>query len=265
MEPIQDTGPGISIITVTNRLNYRDRILANYQRQDYHPRELIIVLNNNAMLLEEWQQALEKYSDIKLIQADESWSLGKSLNYGVSKANYDYIAKFDDDDYYASGYLKGQMQALLDNNASVVGKASFYLYFEANRSLAVYNPDQENRFVNYVTGATLLIKKETFEKFTFPERNAGEDVEFLSLCKEKGLPIYSSSKEDFVGIRRGDISTHLWQDSDEVLLSRSHLIAHTSHYLPFISARINPSKREPLTTPTNNKIYVRSRSTRIAL
>lgn len=223
--------PGVSIIVCTNRPEFMERVIANYTRQAYLEKELIVVLNNNAMNPDHWHSHTAGYSNIHIFQVDESRSLGECLNTGIDHCAYDYVAKFDDDDYYGPNYLTHQMRAMLDNNADVVGKATWYLYFERSNTLALFCRHPENSFVNYVTGATLLIKKEVFNGIRFSAMTVGEDVDFVAVCKEHGLRIYSTDKADFVGIRRALISSHTWQESDEHILAQCQVVANTDNYI----------------------------------
>jgi glycosyltransferase involved in cell wall biosynthesis len=96
---------GVSIITCTNRPNYLNNLLQNYNRQRYAQKELIIIINNNAIPLSPYQQLAKKHKNIKIYRKPEHQTLGSCLNYAVTKCKYHTIAKFDDDDYYAPHYL----------------------------------------------------------------------------------------------------------------------------------------------------------------
>lgn len=237
VEPAPAALPGVSIIVCTNRPEFMDRVLANYSRQVYAEKELIVVLNNNSMSLDQWRSQTSGYPNVQIFQQDESRSLGECLNSGIEHCTYDYVAKFDDDDYYGPNYLVRQMRAMIGNNADIVGKATWYLYFEKSSTLAVFFRHPENCFVNYVTGATLLIKKEVFNQIKFSAMTVGEDVDFVAVCKEHGLKIYSTDKADFVGIRRALTSSHTWQESDEHILAQCQVITHTENYIRWANAQ----------------------------
>lgn len=228
--------PGVSIIVCTNRPSFIDRVMANYSRQTYPIKELIVILNNNSMSPEEWWSKSPGGFDIRIFQQDESKSLGECLNFGVEQCSYDYIAKFDDDDYYGPNYLIHQMQAMIAADADLTGKATWYLYFERSNTLAVFIRHPENSYVNYVTGATLLVKKEVFNSIRFSSLNAGEDVDFVAVCKEHGLRIYSTDKADFVGIRRAVTSSHTWQEPDEQILTQCRVVAITDNYVSWVDS-----------------------------
>ncbi|NLW90454.1 MAG: glycosyltransferase family 2 protein [Syntrophomonadaceae bacterium] len=228
--------PGISILVCTNRPEYIDRVLGNYSRQNYQEKELIVILNNNLMGIEEWRSRSSGYSNVQIFQLDESLSLGECLNAGIPYCRYNFVAKFDDDDYYGPNYLRRQMQAMLSADADIVGKSTWYLYFEGSHTLAVFSRHPENDFVNYVTGATLLVKKHIFNSIRFSAMNVGEDVDFVAVCKEHGFRIYSTDRADFVGIRRALTSSHTWQESDEHILNQCQVIAHTQNYISWANS-----------------------------
>lgn len=229
-EPLPPDLPGVSIVVCTNRPEYMERVLSNFSRQIYPDKELIVVLNNNSMSPEHWHSHTSGYSNIRILQQDESRSLGECLNAGIEYCTYHYVAKFDDDDYYGPNYLRRQMQAMLSSNADIVGKATWYLYFERSSTLALFSRHPENAYVNYVTGATLLINKDIFNSIKFSAMNVGEDVDFVAECKEHGFRIYSTDRSDFVGIRRSLTSSHTWQESDEHILNQCQIIANTDNY-----------------------------------
>ena len=131
----------ISIITCTQRENFIETVFENYQRQEWQDKELIIILNNDAMSLRKWQNKAKSYENISVYQLSESISLGSCLNFGIEQSKYDYIAKFDDDDYYAPKYLTHAMSELRRKGASVVGKISAYMYFEDKNLLTVHMPE----------------------------------------------------------------------------------------------------------------------------
>lgn len=228
--------PGVSVLVCTNRPEFIERVFANYSRQTHPEKELIVILNNNSMRLEQWQSQAAGYSNIQIYQQDENKSLGECLNAGIQYCRYDHVAKFDDDDYYGPNYLQRQMQAMVSFHADIVGKATWYLYFENSTTLAVFSRHPENSFVNYVTGATLLIKKDIFNSVQFSAMNVGEDVDFVAVCKEHGFRIYSTDRSDFVGIRRALTSSHTWQESDDHILAQCQVIAHTKNYISWANS-----------------------------
>lgn len=221
---------GVSIITCTKRPAYLQNILNNYLRQDFSPKELIIVVNNNAINMENWRRQAVQYPNVKVLRIDEKIGQGACLNYAVNQAIYDYVAKFDDDDYYATAYLSNAIAALENSEAGMVGKASWFLYFEGSRTLALFAPGRENSFVDKVTGATMVIRKDIVQRIRFRNLNAGEDVQFCRDCVNNNIRIYSTDRFNFVGIRRLNIDSHTWQDSEARILQDCQVIARTDDY-----------------------------------
>lgn len=219
----------ISVIACTNRQSFVPNIIENFQRQSLIEKELIIIVNSSTMKID--------IAGYKIRHFPDEVSLGECLNKGISLANYDYVTKMDDDDYYGSDYLKEAYEALVQNNADVVGKSSFYIYFKKNNELRLYNPNRENRWIvnngpykssYFLSGATLAFKKKILEKVSFPYVNVGEDSGFQRLCFDNGLKMYSLSTEHYAYVRYND-SGHHHSDARESLLRRSsHFIVNTT-------------------------------------
>lgn len=210
---------GVSIITCTKRPQYLDNMFDNYHRQLWKRKELIIILNNDKMKLETYKNKAAKYKNVSVFQLPEETSLGKCLNFAVRKAKYSYIAKFDDDDYYAPSYISESIQALQKTGADIVGKRAHFMYLKGSKVLILRNHQDENKFVSIVPGATLVIRRKVFEKVLFPDQNRGEDDKFCLKSKAKGFKIFSSNKYHFAAIRRKNSQNHTWIISDKELLS----------------------------------------------
>jgi hypothetical protein len=209
---------GISIITCTHVPWYMDNIFDNYSRQRYKARELILVLNSTSLDLPQWQQYAGKYQNIRLFTLPEHITVGACMNYAVSQAQYDYIANFDHDDYYGAEYLNDFMKVAPRINAGLFGKKSHYVYFEENWTLALMYPGHENRFVDYVDGPTMFMKKSIFDKVKFID-NDTSDCQLSWACREKGIGIYSVNRLHFAYIRKKDTTQHTWKISNQELLN----------------------------------------------
>lgn len=212
---------GISIITVTNRITFLDNIFENYSRQNYQPKELIIILNKNEIDISSFKKKAKNHSNVKIYKVDEKKSLGYCLNYAVKKTKYEIVAKFDDDDYYSFNYLSKSVKAFDYTEAKLIGKRSHLVYFENSSLLAIRNPGHENCYDTFVNGSTMIFKKEIFKKVKFPNKSLAEDTEFCNTCVEKGIKIYSTDRFDHVYIRRKSKKGHAWKISDKKFLERS--------------------------------------------
>ncbi|MGD8188506.1 glycosyltransferase [Brevibacillus ginsengisoli] len=228
----------VTVITCTNRPQHFNRLLANYNRQQYKTKELIVILNKNSMKLDNYIRRFKHRKDIFIYQLPEKRSLGYCLNYAISKANHPYIARFDDDDYYSPFYLHTMMCALKKSKANIVGKRACLIYLESSTKLILRHPKAQNRFVNQILGATLLCSKKIFNKVRFNPISLGETVDFLRRCRRKRYRIYSTDCFHFVIRRRAHKGSHTWKISDRKLISQSKLIAvRGSHYQSYATQK----------------------------
>jgi glycosyltransferase involved in cell wall biosynthesis len=228
----------ISIITCTKRENFIDNVFENYQRQEWQDKELIIILNNDAMNLRKWQMKAEPHENISVYQLSDSISLGNCLNFGIEQSKYDYIAKFDDDDYYAPKYLTQAMSDLRAKGASVVGKISAYMYFEDKNLLTVHMPGNESKYLPdnlNLKGATLVFKKDVYQKVKFIDKNCDEDDFFTRDCRKQGIKVYVTDKNHFVYIRRDDPEHHTWKQPFNDLLKYCSEVRSVIDYKPLVS------------------------------
>ena len=211
---------GISIIIATMRENCMENVFNNYKRQDFQNKEMIIVLNNDKMNLNKWSKEAGKHKNVNVFKLDEKITLGECLNFGVFKSKYDFIAKFDDDDYYGSKYLSDSMKAFRLTDADVVGKATSFVYFKKSKILAIRCLGNEYKYVKHMDGCTFIIKRSVFDKIKFADIPRAIDVQFSKDCIRNGLKIYSTNKYHHVYVRHGFPKEHTWKISDEDLLRK---------------------------------------------
>ncbi len=209
---------GISIIISTMRENCMKNVFDNYERQDFKRKEMIIILNNNKMNIDNWLEESKKYKNIRIFRLDENIPLGTCLNFGISYAKYNIIAKFDDDDYYGPKYLSDSIKSFELTNADIIGKATLFVYFKKQKLLAIMFPNRGNRHVRRMGGSTFLIKKRVFKKVKFANIPKGIDTQFCKDCIKNGFKIYSTNKYHYVYIRHKTSKEHTWKINDEDLL-----------------------------------------------
>ncbi len=228
----------VSIICCTMRNSFMENVFSNYDRQSFKDKEMIIVLNHDDMNIDMWKKESRKYANVKIYQVPESYELGKCLNYGIKKAKYDIIAKFDDDDYYAPDYLVESLSALEKIGAPIVGKKTSYLYFEDEQALMLFRKEEENKYCGKVKGGTLVFRRSVWDVVKFDERRKyGSDAHFLRKCKKEGFKIYSVSKYNYVCIRRKDLDTHTQKRSIEMYMSSCEMICQTNDYVSLITKK----------------------------
>ncbi len=225
----------VSIICCTMREHFMENVFQNYNNQILKDKELIIILNQDDLNISKWKSNAKTYKNVSVYQLPEVCTLGECLNFAIQKARYDYIAKFDDDDYYAPNYLEHSIEALKKTKADVIGKRTVYMYFEDEKILAINKPGKENMLVRQgLKGATLVFKKEICEKVIFPKLNLGEDTIFLRQCIKNNFKLYSTDKRNYVCLRTSKLGHHTWNVSNIILLRKSSFVCKTDDYKPLI-------------------------------
>lgn len=226
--------PGVSIITCTNRHSFIHNLFQNYLRQKHRNKELIIIINNDKIPMKPYKQLARRYRNVHVYRFPERSPLGACLNYAVTRTKYRYIAKFDDDDYYAPYYLADCLQAFRRTNADIIGKRSHYMYLRGSKTLILRFPGSENRPVTRLPGATLVIKRRVLNNVRFPNQNTGEDDLFCIRSKRKGYKIYSAGRYNFAAIRRKNSAGHTWKISDKELLAHHRIIPNVKNFKRFV-------------------------------
>lgn len=225
---------GVSVITCVHRSSYINRVFTNYLTQEYPHKELIIVLNNDNLSSEEWESKASLYPGIRVFRLPEGTPLGSCYNFGIEQSRYDYLAKFDDDDYYAPQYLLSSMLAFKQLDADIIGKNARYVYFESLSTLALMAPRGENVLVPYVVGATLIFRKDVWTEVRFRNITSGEDSEFQSDCLARGYKIFSIDRFNYVTIRHPDTIEHTFVIDDLSYLAMGELVARTDDFRPHV-------------------------------
>lgn len=228
---------GVSIITCTKRQSYLTQLFQNYIRQRHSKKELIIIINKDEIPLEPYEQMAKKLPNVQVFRVPEERTLGACLNFAVKKTKYKFIAKFDDDDYYAPHYLTDGLLTFKTSNADVLGKRAHYMYLRGSKILILRFPNAEHKTVSKLPGATLMIKRKVLDQVSFPDQNVGEDDLFCKRSKKKGFKVYSGGKHNFAAIRRKNSDDHTWIIGDEELIKHHQSIPGIRKYKKFVKRK----------------------------
>jgi len=223
----------VSIVTCTNKPQFIKNIFQNYRSQAYEKKELIIILNRDDMDINRWRMRAEKEKNIFVYQLPEQVSLGHCYNYAVDKANYDFVATFDDDDYYAPNYLSDLMQAFIYTDADIVGKLTYFLYLEEKNILAIRNRAQEYKYLDrslFLDGGKKIVKRKVFDSVQYRDVTLLEDVYFCEDSIDKGFKIFSADKYNLAYLRRNNKNNHTWKEEDRKLLKWCTVVERTNRY-----------------------------------
>ncbi|TYP79800.1 glycosyltransferase [Paenibacillus methanolicus] len=228
---------GVSVVTCTNRAAYIDNLFRNFARQRHARKELILVVNDDRISLAPYVKIARELGNVRIYRQPGNRSLGFCLNYAVQQARYGYVAKFDDDDYYAPYYLSEGLLTFRDSGADVIGKRSHYMYLKGSRTLIHRFPQDEHRKVAMLPGATLIMKRKVALRVRFPNISVGEDDQFCLRCRRLGYVVYSGGKSNFTAVRRRNSSNHTWIISDKTLLKHHKRIPNVRRYKKFVQRR----------------------------
>lgn len=234
---------GVSIIACTNRPAFIRNLFANFRRQRYADKELIVVVNNDNASLQPYRRLAAAHKRARVYRVPAKFSLGACLNFAVAKTRYGYIAKFDDDDYYAPYYLTECLSAFKRTGADIVGKKAHFMYLQGARKLLLRFPQDEHRYVGVLPGATLVAKRHVFRRVRFPNRSVGEDDLFCRRSKAKGFRLYSAGRHNFVAIRRKNSRNHTWIISDRTLIAHHKTIGRVRNIRRYVQRK--PRRIEP--------------------
>ncbi|MBO7744836.1 glycosyltransferase [Paenibacillus sp. MWE-103] len=233
---------GVTIVTSTIRTKHMQDIFDNFERQLWPVKELIVIVNDNGIALRPYRELAARYGGVRVFRVDGSRNLGACLNYAVARARYPYVAKFDDDDYYAPRYLDEAMLLFAKKKADVVGKRSCYFFFP-HRSLLLLRRTTVKPYgrCRRIAGATIMFRKRVFKKVAFSAKvAAGSDVRFVNACLKNGYKVFTSSSYNFAAYRRPNRKSHTWQVSEQRLLaSKGAKIVRTADFKPYVERSLD--------------------------
>ena len=78
----------------------------------------------------------------------------------------------------------------------------------------------EHTFMSFVTGGTLLVRKEVAEDIGFDSVSVREDTNFQRAAAQAGYRIYSADRFNFVRARTSRLSNHSDQTPDAEFLKK---------------------------------------------
>ncbi|MGL4912345.1 MAG: glycosyltransferase [Romboutsia sp.] len=214
---------GFSVITVTNRRYSIENIFKNYNNQIFPKKELIIIINDDNINLTNFNNYIIN-SNIRIFKQPTNVTLGQCLNFAIEKCNYDFIAKFDDDDYYSPYYIQECNNVFLNTNCDIVGKNKTYYYIEKNNELILKKIGNENKYTNSIMGSTICFKKKVYAKVKFRNLSSREDYYFNKECTKNNFKIFSSSSYNHIIFKHSDQNKHTFISNIDILISKCETI-----------------------------------------
>lgn len=148
-------------------------------------------------------------SNIHYIHSQERVSIGEKRNRLIEKATGEIIVHFDDDDYYAPGYVAEMLDTMQSTDSDFVNLKGFFLYNVAAKVLGHWDLrsseglhfDISHEGIHLTTlmggltsehmhlayGFSYCYKKEVWGECKFPDVDFCEDAGFVDQMREKGF------------------------------------------------------------------------------
>ncbi|HSN75392.1 MAG TPA: glycosyltransferase [Anaerolineae bacterium] len=170
--------PLVSCIMPTgNRADFVLQSIQYLQRQDWSNWELIILDDGDDGLA----SRLPDDARVRYHAVPRGLSIGVKRNRGCALAQGEFIAQWDDDDWYGPGRLSTQLAPLLAGQADISGLHDT-TFFDLDRwTLWRCTPALHRRlFVEDVHGGTLVYRRDLWQRTGgYPDRSLAEDAWFL--------------------------------------------------------------------------------------
>lgn len=209
--------PTVSVVIATLRPTDLENILQQILKQTLPSFELLLGLHDidlntkHNALIKKLKQRKIKVSHFKFAK---SATLGEILSSLCEKSSGEYISKIDDDDYYGPEHLRDLVDAAIDTNAEVVGRAMNYVYLEP-LSLTVrrFSPtgiQAVELWTDWVCGGTILVKRAAAKAAGwFGKGTTAVDRYLLSHVTENGGKIYRTFGAGYIYRRTFTFHTYV--------------------------------------------------------
>lgn len=183
----------ISVIIPTyNRAATLERSIDSVLCQTYNDFELIIVDDGST---DNTEEIIKNYSDKRIrYYKKENGGAASARNYGILKAQGQYIAFQDSDDVWKKNKLSVQLKAIIENDADIVVCRFERHNYKIKKGLTSFLPRIESGFVSFETAVkecvvstqTVFCKNEVLKNIKFDETlRKLEDYEWSIRASEK--------------------------------------------------------------------------------
>ena len=200
--------PKISVITPTrNRRELLPRLINCFKTQSWPNKELLILDDT----YEETNLfTLPDDEEITFIKTQLTSSIGRKRNELIARSTGDFIAHFDDDDFYSPNYLTTMANTLISSKHDLIKLAGWFCLHENTDTLGFWDTTRKDlphimfsgkntiamisskftdkSYRSYLTGYgfSYFYRKSIWENQSFPDINLGEDTVFIENILNKG-------------------------------------------------------------------------------
>jgi hypothetical protein len=213
--------PLVSILVVSKRPAFVPVILGLIAGQTYRRYEVILTLHGFVpdRLDPAGRAALAIAAE--LIEAPDTWTLGRCLNEAVGRARGDLLAKMDDDDLYGRDYLAEAAAAYERGCGDLIGKYEAYVYLASARQLRLRFPGAGMAASPDLHGPTPVFSRDLGRRIGFRDMGGGVMRQFMADCRDAGMRCYATSRRNFILRRFAVAHGHIWSVVDGEIVATS--------------------------------------------
>ncbi|MBS4067191.1 MAG: glycosyltransferase [Sulfurimonas sp.] len=211
--------PMVSFVMPTIRFDLIADAIRSYDKFKYKNKELVVAVNNDAIVLADCLKMVRDRSDIRFLHVPQSEPVGRCLNVAIEAAHGDFIAKIDDDDVYGPDYLLGFIHALRSVAFDLAGKVPAFWYEEDENSLLIKREFWKyHSCYKHLMGGTFFFRHDGVNRYDETVRGYA-DLEMQERMHTDGKILLSVDCFDYVHVRRGG-GHHTWKlTSDDIRLA----------------------------------------------
>jgi glycosyltransferase involved in cell wall biosynthesis len=156
-----------------NRRRFVSQAIWYFLRQDYAPRELIIIDDGDDAI----GDLVPDDERIHYVHHTERLPTGAKRNLACEMSHGELIAHWDDDDWIAPQRLSVQVAELAASDADICGaRELLYYHLDAGEAWLYHYPAGERP---WLAGGTLLYRRSAWTEHPFPDSHVGEDSAFV--------------------------------------------------------------------------------------
>lgn len=161
------------IMPTCNRRHFVPRAIRYFQRQQYEPKELIVVDDGD----EPVEDLVPNDARIRLIRLAERTRLGTKRNLACKEARGTYILHWDDDDWMADWRITYQVEQIRQLRADICGLRRVLFFDPA--AAASWEYIFPGTIKPWVCGASLCYTAAYWRNNPFANIDVGEDTRFI--------------------------------------------------------------------------------------
>ena len=205
---LEETGLGtsstgqlaVSVIVALRNPENLASIIADYTRQKYRKKELIVVLSTKGMETTQAVSAVRKMDGADVIFVDVDATLSERLSCGVEEAKGEYIAIVNDAYRYGENYISDMMLAANFSDSEILGKGTYFTYDRREDKMAVINEGNEHAFGVPVAFWTMVVETTVLRVLPL-EGESSEGVQgFFARASKEGFRTYSADRFNYLEV-----------------------------------------------------------------